>query len=65
MLAKGLNFAVTPEEAPVVDFITATETAIRKNETFWNRSRADQTEGTPASNTTTREKKSPRIFSKR
>lgn len=28
VLAKGLNSALTPEEARVVDLITATETAI-------------------------------------
>ncbi|CAF94542.1 unnamed protein product [Tetraodon nigroviridis] len=31
LLSRGLNFAVTPEELPVVDLITATETAIRNN----------------------------------
>ena len=31
MLAKDLNFVVTPEEVPVVDLITATKTAIRNN----------------------------------
>ena len=29
VLAKGLNFAVTPTKLPVVDIITSTETAIR------------------------------------
>ncbi len=29
MLALGLNFAVTETEVPVVDFITATESACR------------------------------------
>ncbi|XP_073701105.1 uncharacterized protein [Garra rufa] len=31
VLAKGLNFAVTPDHIPVVDMITATESAIRNN----------------------------------
>ncbi|XP_054861960.1 uncharacterized protein LOC129347772 [Amphiprion ocellaris] len=31
VLAKGLNFAVTPDELPVVDLVTATESAIRNN----------------------------------
>ncbi|XP_053335750.1 uncharacterized protein LOC128508432 [Clarias gariepinus] len=31
VLAKGLNYAVTPDHIPVVDMITATESAIRNN----------------------------------
>ena len=31
VLAKWLNFAVTPEQIPAVDLITATESAIRNN----------------------------------
>lgn len=31
VLAKALNFAVTTEEIPVADSITATETTITKN----------------------------------
>ncbi|RXN35800.1 hypothetical protein ROHU_003514 [Labeo rohita] len=31
VLAKGLNFAVTPDHIPVIDMITATESAIRNN----------------------------------
>ncbi|XP_047457867.1 uncharacterized protein LOC125018165, partial [Mugil cephalus] len=31
ILAKGLNFAITPEQIPVVDLITATESAIKNN----------------------------------
>lgn len=31
VLAKGLNFAMTPQQLPIVDLITATESAIRKN----------------------------------
>ncbi|XP_039871211.1 uncharacterized protein LOC120723669 [Simochromis diagramma] len=31
ILAKGLNFAVTPRQIPLVELITATETAIRNN----------------------------------
>ena len=31
VLAKGLNFALVPEHIPVVDLITATESAIRNN----------------------------------
>ncbi|XP_060756880.1 uncharacterized protein LOC132867932 [Neoarius graeffei] len=31
VLSKGLNFAVSPEQIPVVELITATETAIRNN----------------------------------
>ena len=31
VLAKGLNFAVTPKQVPIVELITATESAIRKN----------------------------------
>lgn len=31
ILAQGLNFAVTPGQIPLVELITATETAIRNN----------------------------------
>ncbi|XP_065326070.1 uncharacterized protein LOC135932513 [Pelmatolapia mariae] len=31
VLAKGLNFAIAPQQLPIVDLITATETAIRIN----------------------------------
>ena len=31
VLAKGLNFAITLQEVPIVELITATESAIRKN----------------------------------
>ncbi|XP_062849575.1 uncharacterized protein LOC134311850 [Trichomycterus rosablanca] len=31
ILAKGLNFAVTPKQVPLVELITATESAIRNN----------------------------------
>ncbi|XP_023821902.1 uncharacterized protein LOC111949272, partial [Oryzias latipes] len=31
VLSKGLNFSVTPNHIPVVDLITATETAIKRN----------------------------------
>ncbi|XP_071344169.1 uncharacterized protein [Trachinotus anak] len=31
VLAKSLNFAMTPKELPIVDLITATESAIKKN----------------------------------
>lgn len=30
-MAKGLNFAVTPKQVSIVDLITATESAIGKN----------------------------------
>ena len=31
ILAKGLNFAITPRQIPLVELITATETAIQNN----------------------------------
>lgn len=31
VLAKGLHFAISPQQLPIVDLITATETAIRIN----------------------------------
>lgn len=31
VLAKGLNFSISPQQLPIVDLITATETAIRIN----------------------------------
>ena len=31
MLAKGLNFIISPQQLPGMDLITATESAIRKN----------------------------------
>ena len=33
VLAEGLNFAISPQQLPVVDLITATESAIRINKT--------------------------------
>ena len=73
MLAKGLNFAISPQQLPVVDLITATESAIRNNKI--SKAEAEQllmkvkealsSAKTPPSNLTPQERKAMTSLSSR